>query len=335
MIQFTGARRFQAALILSIVLLAALCILHISVGTVQLTPAQVIASLLNRPVEPYDRIIVWDLRLPRTLIALASGAMLGLSGAILQFIMRNPLAEPDMTGATSGAVLGAVLWLASASGGTGDPGVLVPWVALLGGLVAGIAIYAASGGPAGGPTRLIMTGLLISIMLRSVTSMVLVIQQQAVGSAIGWLIGSLNGRVWVHWDILWPWAAVTIPLGLMSARWANALQLGDMTVKGLGVPLGRARAWLFFVAIALTAGAVAIVGGIAFLGLIVPHIARRIVGVDARRVFPLSVVLGAALMVLADIIAQTAIHTVTLPVGAVLAIFGAPFFLYLVQRSRA
>jgi len=328
---FAG-RRYPLGLLLGGLVLAVLCVLHIATGSVDLTPGQVIAALAGHPEQPFHEVIVWDLRLPRTLIALVTGAMFGLAGAILQAIMRNPLAEPEMTGATSGAVLAAVLWLGQGSGRLAEPGTVLPLIALAGGVAASGLVYLLSFQRSSLPGRLILTGLLVSAVLRSGTSIVLLLHQEALGSILIWLIGSLNGRVWVHWDVLWPWALVALPLGLASARWANILQLGDASATGLGLRVPYARAALLFVAALLAASAVAIVGGIAFLGLIAPHIARRLVGADARRVFPMSVILGAALLLAADIAAQLLLRPTTLPVGAVLAALGAPFFLYLLRR---
>jgi iron complex transport system permease protein len=166
---------------------------------------------------------------------------------------------------------------------------------------------------------------------------------EALGSILLWLIGSLNGRVWTHWALLWPWALVALPLGLLSAGLANALQLGDEIAGGLGLAIERARAVLLAIAVLLTAGAIAVVGAIGFVGLIGPHLARRLVGEDARRVFPVSVVLSAGLLLGADTLAQlltlnppfaTTPYRAGLPVGAVTALLGAPFFLYLLRQKQ-
>jgi iron complex transport system permease protein len=155
-----------------------------------------------------------------------------------------------------------------------------------------------------------------------------------------WVIGSLNGRVWEHWALLWPWACVSLPLGFLSAGLANVLHLGDEVAAGLGARLELGRVALLGVAALLTAGAVSVVGAVAFVGLIGPHLTRRLVGEDARRVFPLSALLSAVLLLAADIVAQggpplsilPGLAGVQLPVGAVTALLGAPFFLYLVRK---
>jgi iron complex transport system permease protein len=326
------ARRFPVVLVVGLVLVTVLAVLHVGVGPVYLSPRQVVLALVGHPEVAYQRTIVVDLRLPRTLVALAAGAMLALAGAILQSIMRNPLAEPEMTGSVSGAILFTVLWVGFGESGFVRSVWYMPIIGLAGGVAAGLVVYALTWRGQSQPGRLILTGLLVSAILRSGASIVLLVHQAAIGSVVLWLIGSLNGRVWSDWSILWPWALVTIVLGLMSARWANVLQLGDASAAGLGLPVERARAGLLFLAVALAAGAVSIVGGIAFLGLVAPHLARRITGADARRVFPLSVVIGAGLLVGADILAQVALPGVQLPVGAVVAVLGAPFFLYLLRR---
>jgi iron complex transport system permease protein len=305
----------------------ALAIVHLAIGTVLLSPVEVARTLAGHPTLPYSTVIVWDLRLPRTLIALVTGGMLALAGAILQAVMRNPLAEPDMTGATSGAVLFAVFWLVGPGQST-DAAPLLPLVALVGGLLASGVVYLL-----GGAGRyLILTGLLTSAVLRSATSFLLLIHQEAIGVIVSWLIGSLNARVWAQWNTLWPWALVALPAGLACARWANLLQLGDASAIELGLRVSWVRALLILTAALLAASAVSVVGGITFLGLVAPHLARRIVGSDARRLFPFSALLGAAILLCADALSQVVLWPNTLPVGAVLALIGAPFFLYLLAR---
>jgi iron complex transport system permease protein len=332
MMQRRAVRYYRPLILLSLVVLFLLVVLHVAAGSVGISPFDVIAAIFNRPVVPYERIIVWDLRLPRALIALVAGAMFGLAGAILQSVMRNPLAEPEMTGATSGAVLFAVLWLSQVSGQLDQPGPLLPFVALVGGLAGGGLVYLLGGTGKSPASRLVLTGVLISAVLRSATSIILLLHQEALGAILLWLIGSLNGRVWAHWDVLWPWALVALPCGLASAGLANVLQLGDASAAGLGLRVNWARLSLFFIAVLLTAGAVAVVGGITFLGLIAPHIARRIVGADTRRLFPFSMLMGAGILLAADTVTQTIAQPTTIPVGAALALLGAPYFLFLIWR---
>jgi iron complex transport system permease protein len=319
-------------LAISLVVMAILAVLHVGVGPVFLSPRQVLLALTGNPDATYHQTIVVDLRLPRTLVALVSGGMLALAGAILQSIMRNPLAEPEMTGSVSGAVLFTVLWIGFGTSGFVPAVWYMPLIALAGGVAAGLLVYVLTWRGQSQPGRLILTGLVVSAVLRSGASIVLLVHQAAIGSVILWMIGSLNGRVWSHWAILWPWALVTLIPAFASARWANVLQLGDETAVSLGLRVELTRATLLFLAVALAAGAVAIVGGVAFLGLVAPHLARRITGADARRVFPLSTVIGATLLTGADILAQVALPGVQLPVGAVVAVLGAPFFMYLLWR---
>jgi iron complex transport system permease protein len=212
---------------------------------------------------------------------------------------------------------------------------VLPFVALLGGLAGGGLVYLLSWQGRNAPERLVLTGILISSVLRSGTSIILLLRQDAIGSILIWLIGSLDGRVWVHWNVIWPWALVALPLGLACASLANVLQLGEASATGLGLSVTWARLSLFFVAVLLTASAVAVVGGITFLGLIAPHIARRIVGTDARRLFLFSMVLGAGILLAADTVTQVISQPVTIPVGAALALLGVPFFLYLVWRRSS
>ncbi len=334
-------RAFGLILLGGIGLVFVLLIVHVSIGTVGVTPGQILdvfatqLHLSNVAVDPLNVTVIWHLRLPRALIAVVAGAMLALAGAILQAITGNPLAEPDLTGASAGGVFFAVLWLSRDLVGwdLSAPGRELPAVALIGSLSAGALVYLLSRQQRTNTVRLILTGVLVSTILRSLTSVVLLRNQNATGSILMWIIGSLNGRTWVHWDAIWPWAVVTIPLGLLCASRANVIHLGDDVAAGLGLHVERNRALLLGVAVVLTAGAVSVVGALGFLGLIAPHLTRRVVGQDARRVFPLSAVVGAGLLLLADIAGRSLVAVVDLPVGAVMAVLGAPFLMYLLRRG--
>lgn len=333
-----SVRYFHVLLGLSAIACLVLLILHLCLGSIALTPREVVAALFNQPAEVFHRQIVWDLRLPRALIALASGAMLGLAGAILQSITQNPLAEPGLTGTTAGGVLLVVFWLTFAPQAM-RLGSILPLIALVGGLAASGLVYALSRQrDRSNPLHLILNGVIVSTVAQSLTSLLLLVKQQSLGIILLWLIGSLNGRVWVHWNAILPWAVVTLPLGLASAGIANVLHLGDDMAAGLGLPVEKARAGLFLVAAMMSAIAVSVVGAVGFIGLIGPHIARQLVGLDARRVFPLSALLTTLLLLTADLMAQALTMEVGgmksgLPVGAVTALLGAPFFLYLVLRK--
>ena len=336
-----GAQRFPFFLAGIFTMVVILATLHIGLGTVRIAPDQVVAALLDRAADPVHRQIVWELRVPRMLIALVAGAMLGLAGAILQVILRNPLASPSLTGVSAGGVLAVVFWLSF--GPAGLAGGLLPLLALAGGLATIAIVYSLSWQGGSDPTRLALSGILVGAICSAITLLLLVLDSQRLGSVLRWIIGSVHGRVWVHWSMIWPWALVALPLGLMSAGVANALGLGDETSAGLGQRPERARAALLFVAALLTAGAVSVVGAIGFVGLIGPHLARRLVGEDARRAFPLSAILAAAILLAADVVAQAltlefalgdATRRAGLPVGALTAMLGAPFFLYLMLREE-
>ncbi len=341
--QASPAMRFPLLVSLCLLAMLLLAIMHIGVGSVAIAPLDVMAALLGTPSDPLHHTIVWDLRLPRALIAVTAGAMLGLAGAILQSITRNPLASPALTGVLSGAVLAAVLWTVAGPNHLQGTGPIVPLIATGGGLATGALVYALSWRGGTTPLRLVLAGVLVGAMLSSVTSLVLLIDSANMGNILHWLIGSLNGRVWSHWYTLAPFALIALPLGLASASLANALHLGDGVAAGLGVRVEPTRAMLLLIAVLLIAGAVSIVGSIAFIGLIAPHIARTLVGGDHRRLFPFTAVLAGSLLLLADIIARaiTLLTTTSseagapnLPVGAVTAMLGALFFLYLMLRKE-
>lgn len=347
-----AVRRFGVFLGLWALGMLGLIVLHIAVGTLDFSPRQIVMALLQRPEEALHHQVVWGLRLPRALVALVAGGMLGLAGAILQCVTRNPLAEPGLMGVSSGGVLAIIVYIVLVSGGSAsslpDAGLMLPLVGVLGGMAAATLTYGLSYRRGSDPVRLILTGVLVAGVCSALSSLLLLwADDYQVQRILRWTVGSTSGRVWVHWGTLWPVALVAVPLGFLCAGLANALQLGDGVARGLGQRVEVARLTLLFAASLLTAGAVAVVGAVGFIGLVGPHMARRTAGGDVRRLFPLSVVLSAALLIASDIVARTLtlgwIGAFTglelpegagLPVGAVTAMLGAPFFLLLLLRPK-
>ena len=338
----TSTRSFVALLLAAGAAAIALFILHLGLGTVWIPPDRVVLALVDGLTDPTDRTIVWDLRLPRAILGLLVGCMLGLSGALLQVVMRNRLAEPGLTGVSTGGILAAVLFLAG-TWGLPQPGRLLPFVVLLGALAGGILVlFASSARGRIDPIRLILTAVIVNAILGSLTAIVMLRSSYALGNILSWLIGSLHGRIWDDVWLALPWAVVGIAAGLLAARAANLLQLDDESGRALGLPLQPARVVLFGLAAVLAAGAVSVSGAIAFVGLMAPNAARAIVGADARRVLPLAALIGCVLLLAADLVAQSfsirppipsSAYRVGLPVGAVLAVFGAPLLIFLIRRS--
>jgi iron complex transport system permease protein len=237
----------------------------------------------------------------------------------------------------------------AAEAGLIDAGLLLPILALFGGLLAGLLSYALSWHAGGSDAvRLVLAGVLVGGTCSAATSLLLLwADEYNVQRIVRWIIGSLSGRVWVHWHTIWPVALLAVLPALLCAGLANVLQLGDAVATGLGVRIERTRVLVLLIAVLLTAGAVAVVGNVGFIGLIGPHMARRLVGGDARRLLPLSGLLTALLLLAADILARTLTlgwvglltgldvpDNIGLPVGAVTALLGAPFFLFLLLRRR-
>ena len=319
-------------------------IVHIAVGTVDLGLHEVVLALFGHPRLDQHEQIVTLLRLPRALVAILAGAMLGTAGAMLQIVTRNALAEPGLLGVSGGAVLAIII--AIVIGISNEAAPTLPLIGFLGGLISGGLVYILSINEGTDPIRLILIGVLVAGTSTSLTAIILLFgNQNEVKQIIPWLIGSTNGRVWAQFWIILPYGTVGLFLALTSSRIANILQLGDDVAKGLGLQVEITRFWLLFVAAFLTAGAVSVVGAIGLIGLIGPHIARRIEGADARRLIPLSALLTALLLLWSDIVARTLDiaalmslsnisngSNVGLPVGAITALIGVPFFLYLLLK---
>lgn len=318
--------------------LAASVLVAVCLGAADLEPSEVLASMLARlgvgesPLSDLRDGIVWDLRLPRTLTAAAVGAGLAVSGAVMQAITRNALADPYLLGLSAGASLGAVAVIVLGIA------VLLPVAAFIGALaalVATLAIAAAAGGLT--PSRTVLAGIAVSALAAALTSFVVFwsAKGDAFREVLSWLLGSLAGSDWTT-------AAIgAIALGVVGAplvasgRMLDGFAFGDDAARALGVPVTGAR-WGLLTATALLTGAmVSVSGSIGFLGLVVPHAVRLVAGAGHRALLPLSALAGAIVLVWADTLARTVFEPRELPVGVVTAILGAPVFAaLLVGRGR-
>ncbi|PMB18834.1 FecCD family ABC transporter permease [Fischerella thermalis] len=315
----------------TLLLCAALVVMigiSLSLGAVSITPIQLWKAIW-RQGDPLYQTILWDLRLPRTLAAMLVGAALGTAGALLQGMLRNGLADPFLLGISAGAGLVAVAMFSF--------GVLQAWVPLaawIGGLFTTIIIYfLARRGDGISVERLILGGVAVSSLFGAIQSVLLLMAEDGqVQAALNWLIGSLNGRGWTEVKTGGIYICVSLLLGCLLARTLNFLNLGDELAVGLGVSLVRSRILIGGIASLLAAGAVSIGGLIGFVGLIVPHGIRLLVGADYRAILPLSAVGGAVVLTLADVVSRSAV--VELPVGAVTALLGSPLFIWLLYGRQ-
>ncbi|WP_354065315.1 iron chelate uptake ABC transporter family permease subunit [Devosia sp. 2618] len=322
---------------LGFVLLASI-VIGVTVGAADISAREVwstvgfrLGLLAESDVGDLRQTIVIDLRLPRLITAASVGAGLALCGTVLQALTRNPLADPYLLGLSSGASLGAVTLL------TLGLGLLMPLGAFLGACAAitlTLAITSLLGGLS--PVRAVLSGIAVSALASAFTS--LLIFWSASGDAyreiLSWLVGSLSGALWFDaWLTLTALVVFSLPM-ILSSRSLDALAFGDRSAAALGVNVGILR-WVMFASTAMLTGLLVTVGGaIGFVGLVVPHVARLITGNQHRKLLPLSLLLGALLMVFTDTLARSLFTPRELPVGVITAIVGAPIFLLVLVKYR-
>ena len=319
--------------ILMLLLLSLVCVLgfvfSLALGSLKLSIFQVLTTLLG-PERGTDYQIVVNIRLPRTLVAACVGICLSISGCLLQGIMRNPLAAPNIIGVSSGAGLAGVIILIL------YPGIyyLLPPVAFGGAMVTTVLVYLLAWQQGVRPYRLILAGVAVSSFLGAMITGLMIFFPDRVHSVLGYMVGGLSARTWKHFIIVMPYTVFGLLLTCLFSRRLNILMLGDEMAQGLGVRVERTR--LFFIALsALLAGsAVSVAGLLGFVGLMVPHITRLLIGSDYRYLLPASALFGAALVMVCDTVSRVLLDPVEVPVGIIMALLGAPFFLYLL-RSKA
>ncbi|KQP56752.1 iron ABC transporter permease [Agreia sp. Leaf283] len=331
----TSTRRASKAL--GLVALCALVlvsvVLSLLLGSRSIDLSSVVDAVLGRGGDAVEGMVVLDLRVPRTVLGLAAGAALGLAGTLMQGLTRNPLADPGLLGVNSGASLAVVV--AIAVFGVTTPSGYV-WFAFVGAALAAVLVYVVASGRTGpSPLSLTLAGAATTAVLTSLITLVLLRDLDTLSQYRFWSVGSLVGRDLGTAATLAPFLAVGAAAALLLGRSLNSLALGDDLARGLGQRVGIVRIVAGVAIILLCGSATSLAGPLVFVGLVVPHIARRFVGSDYRWILVYSIPLGAALLVLADTVGRLVAPPSELEAGIVVAILGAPVLIALVLRDRA
>lgn len=312
-------------------LLIALCMASVSFGVRDVALSDIVAGLGGDTSTIASAAVL--ARIPRTVLAVLVGAVLALSGAAMQAVTRNPLADPGILGVSAGASLAVVTGIAFFS--LNGPYATMT-VAIIGAAVAAVFVYAiGSLGPGGAtPLRLALAGAATSAALSSLVSAILLPRAQVMETFRFWQIGGVGGATWDRILVVAPILAAGAALVLLSARGMNSLGLGDEMAVGLGIRVARTRATAALGAVILCGAATAVAGPIAFVGLVIPHLARMLVGTDHRWLLPATALGGAALLVAADVVGRVVARPAEIQVGIITAIIGAPVFIWIVRRRK-
>ena len=322
---------------LVLLVLIILCFfVSLNTGYIRLTPKEVILTIFGQGTDQ-QALILFDFRLPRMIVALLVGVGLAIAGAVLQGVVRNPLADPGIIGINAGAGLAVMLFISFYASNAEAPVLLMPFIACLGALGAAALIYILSykKGEGVSPIRLVLTGIAIAAGMNALMIVLtLNLDPENYQFVATWLAGSIWGSSWKFIFALLPWLIVLVPFIYSKSSVLNVLTLGDQTAIGLGAHLEKERLLLLLAAVGLAAASVSISGGIGFVGLIAPHVTRQLVGARHEYVVPISGFVGALLLLLADTIGRLILQPSEIPAGVVVAVIGAPYFLYLLAKLK-
>jgi len=330
---FLASKRTLWVILILLLIDVALAIVSTGVGSMFIEPMHVVQSIFGNGPETEQTVVV-TIRLPRIIIAILAGAAMAVAGAMLQGLVRNPLASPDMIGITNGASLGAVLYFFFLSESASIA--WLPVSSVIGALGVAVFIYVLSWKSGVSPLRLVLIGVGISASLNAVTYMLLISGPTILAQkSLTFMSGSIYGVSWEQdvWTLL-PWIALLMPVALVYARHINIQELGDEIATGVGSRVQRQRLILLFLSVSMAGASVAVAGAISFIGLMAPHIARKLVGPAFGGVLPVAGLLGIMLLLIADMLGRTVISPAEIPAGVFTAAIGAPFFIYLLYRSR-
>ncbi|MGF9697435.1 MULTISPECIES: FecCD family ABC transporter permease [Paenibacillus] len=331
--------RGKRSIVVSVTLLCIACaviVISLNTGTIRLSPLAVLQTLLGNG-SPDDQIVLFDYRLPRILITVLAGAGLGISGAALQGITRNPLADPGILGLHAGAALGLMVFVSLSYSIDGSVALLIPLFSFAGGVISALIIMLLAYDRHNGvsPIKLILVGIAVAAGFHALTLYLsLRLDEDTYSFAARWLAGSVWGRDWIHVQALLPWIILCVPYIWSRSKTLDAFGLGDAAATGIGTPVRSQRIWLLLCTVALSAVSVSMAGGIGFIGLAAPHLARRLVGPMHRHLIPAAGLIGMVILVAADTIGRTIFQPNAIPAGIVVAAIGAPYFLYLLVRTK-
>ena len=319
------------ALAICVLLVLGLCLVSVAVGTRLVGWTDIAAALSGRSDSIAEAAVA--VRIPRTVLGLLAGAALGLSGALLQGVTRNPLADPGILGVNMGAALAVVIGVAWFSI---DPAGAYIWTAILGAALAAVFVYVIGSLGRGGatPLKLALAGAATSVAFASLVIAIVLPRNDIAGGIQAWQIGGIGGATFARIQPALPSLAVGLVIALLWARRLNALALGDELAAGLGENVTRTRAVGALAAVLLAGATTAVCGPIGFVGLVVPHFCSLLVGTDHRWLLPFSALAGAALLLASDILGRIISRPGELDVGVVTAFLGAPFFIWIVRRQK-
>jgi iron complex transport system permease protein len=338
---YSGERRRRNRSLGIMAIIAAMVIIvfmiSMNTGFIRLTPLDVLKTLFGQGTAKQE-LILFQFRLPRIVISLLVGAGLAVSGCVFQSIFRNPLAEPGILGINAGAGLMVMIFVSFFPTTAAAPIFILPLLALLGSGTAAALIYvlAIKRNQGMSPSRLILTGIAVAAGIHAVMIVLTLRLDPAKYQFVAtWIAGSIWGSNWKFVMALLPWLVVLLPYVMIKSKVLNILNLGDETASGLGAPVGKERLTLLAAAVALAGSCVAVSGGISFVGLIGPHVARNLVGPKHQLLVPTAAMCGALLLITADTLGRWILQPSEVPSGIVVAVIGAPYFLYLLAKAKA
>ncbi|WP_254189922.1 FecCD family ABC transporter permease [Nocardia noduli] len=338
-----GRSRVTIVFAVSVTTLVLLALASAAIGQVPTTPLEVAGSVLHRigldwgpmPAHPAGEVTLWEVRFPRVVLAMLVGAALATAGALLQGVFANPLAEPGVIGVSAGAAVGAGTVIVV--GGAFVAAWSVAAAAFVAGLITTALVYALS--RSGGRTEvvtLVLTGVAINAFAGGLIAFLLFVATPAARDQIVfWQLGSLNGATWQAVGVVTPLAFAGVAAAILVAPRLDLLALGESAARHLGVDVERLRRNVIVIVAVLTTAGVAFTGIILFVGLIVPHVVRMLVGPAHRVLIPLSAILGAVVLLAADVAARSLVDNADLPLGMLTSLIGGPFFFWLLRRTRA
>ncbi|WP_440130835.1 FecCD family ABC transporter permease [Peribacillus simplex] len=311
-------------------------LISLNTGTLRISPLKVIQTLFGYG-DFKSSTVLFDYRMPRILITMLAGVGLGISGAILQGLSRNPLADPGILGLHAGASFGLIIFVTYFHSLDEKASILIPLFTFSGGVLTAFLIVLLAFDRYKGipPIRLILVGIAISAGFSAITLFLsLRLDEETYSFASRWLVGNVWGRDWIHVIALFPWILILAPYAWFQSNTLNVLSLGDDVAAGLGASIQKQRLLMLVTAVGLSCASVAMAGGIGFIGLVAPHLARRLVGPMYQHFLPVAGLIGLIILVLADTIGRSIFQPNAIPAGIVVAAIGAPYFLYLLTKTK-